>query len=53
MADGTLGGSTDTESLARAVEATITGSLMTWAIYQDGPAEAWMVADVERVLEGC
>lgn len=47
---GTLRAGTDTDALARSVEAAISGSLMTWAIYQEGPAEAWMVSDVDRVL---
>jgi AcrR family transcriptional regulator len=37
--------------LARAVDTAISGSLMTWAFYQDGPAAAWIRADLDAVLE--
>jgi len=36
--------------LARAVEAMITGSMLSWAIYQEGNAPAWMRADMEMLL---
>ncbi len=26
------------------------GSLLSWALYQDGPAEAWVLEDLESVL---
>lgn len=36
--------------LARAVETTISGSLMTWACYQQGPAEVWLRRDLDATL---
>jgi AcrR family transcriptional regulator len=50
MAEGTLARGTDTEALARAVEVSINGSLMTWAVYQDGPAARWIRTDLDAVL---
>jgi AcrR family transcriptional regulator len=40
----------DAAALARAVQVTITGSLFTWATYQDGVAADWMREDLERML---
>jgi AcrR family transcriptional regulator len=40
----------DSEQLARMVEVTLSGSLMTWAFYQDGDARTWMRDDLENVL---
>jgi AcrR family transcriptional regulator len=45
-----LPSATDTAALARAVEVTVSGSLMTWAIYQEGRAVDWVRADVESLL---
>jgi AcrR family transcriptional regulator len=42
---------TDTASLARMVEVTLTGSLFTWAFHQDGTAAQWLRHDLQRVLE--
>ena len=50
VAAGELTESTDTAVLARAVETAVNGSLMTWAIYQDGSAEEWMERDLESTL---
>lgn len=36
--------------LARALEVTIGGSLMAWAVYQQGPATRWMREDLDRLL---
>jgi hypothetical protein len=36
--------------LARAVETTVSGSLMTWAVYREGPATDWVERDVRAVL---
>jgi AcrR family transcriptional regulator len=36
--------------LARTVEAVLSGSMMTWAHYQDGPAARWMRNDLDAVL---
>jgi len=37
--------------LARTVEAIIGGSLLTWAHYRQGSAAAWILEDVNAVLE--
>ena len=42
---------TDTRNLARAVEVTLTGSLFTWAFYQEGTAAQWIRHDLQKVLE--
>jgi AcrR family transcriptional regulator len=41
---------TDVERLARTVEAVISGSLMTWPLYNEGPADRWIRDDVNAVL---
>jgi AcrR family transcriptional regulator len=50
LAAGTLARGTDTGALARAVDVSISGSLMTWAVYQEGPAAAWIRTDLDAVL---
>jgi AcrR family transcriptional regulator len=40
----------DIRSLARAVEAVIGGSLMTWACYREGSAALWIRRDLDAVL---
>ena len=50
-AAGELTGSVDTSGLARSVEATLSGSLMTWAFYQEGTAADWLRDDLQRLLE--
>jgi AcrR family transcriptional regulator len=41
---------TDTAELSRIVQTMLGGSLLSWALYQDGPAEAWVLEDLESVL---
>ena len=41
---------TDVRRLARAIEVTLNGSLMTWAFYQDVPAARRLREDVDAVL---
>lgn len=36
--------------LARTIGAALTGSMMTWAFYRNGPAANWMLADLDAVL---
>jgi len=36
--------------LARTIEAIVTGSMMTWAFYQEGPAVKWMRRDLDAIL---
>jgi AcrR family transcriptional regulator len=50
VAAGELKRGTDVTALARTVEAIISGSLMTWAFYHDGPADRWIRQDVNAVL---
>ncbi len=47
---GELKRGTDVDALARTVEAIVSGSLMTWAFYHEGPAERWIRDDVNAVL---
>ena len=49
-AAGELAPHADTAALARAVEVTLNGSLMTWAFHQDGAAADWLRHDLETVL---
>lgn len=48
---GDLKADTDPKRLARVVETTFSGSLMTWAVYREGPASAWLQRDLELALE--
>jgi AcrR family transcriptional regulator len=48
---GDLRRDTDTRSLARAIEAVIGGSLMTWACYREGGAASWIRRDLDAVLD--
>ena len=50
VAAGELKRGTDVATLARTVEAMISGSLMTWAFYHEGSAERWIRDDVNAVL---
>lgn len=42
--------STDTDALARVVECTLNGSMLTWAFYREGSAATWMLRDLDAVL---
>ena len=37
-------------SLARAIEITVGGSLMAWAVYQEGKASSWVRHDLDSLL---
>jgi AcrR family transcriptional regulator len=50
VAAGEVKRGTDVVTLARTVEAIISGSLMTWAFYHEGPADRWIRDDVSAVL---
>jgi hypothetical protein len=39
-----------TARLARAVQSIIGGSMLNWAIYREGKADAWIAADLETLL---
>ncbi len=51
VAAGELAASVDTGALARMVEVTVSGSLLTWAFYQEGTAASWVGQDLEAVLQ--
>ncbi len=51
VAAGELAAGVDTNSLARSVEATLSGSLMTWAFYQEGAAADWLREDLAMLLQ--
>jgi AcrR family transcriptional regulator len=48
--DGELAHGLDVDALARSVDTTVTGSLMTWAVYREGDAAAWIERDVRWLL---
>ena len=50
VAAGELVRSTDVKSLARTIDVTLSGSLMTYATYQDGTAVKWLRDNVDLVL---
>jgi len=50
VARGELHKSTSPKQLARIVETTIGGSMLTWATYRQGTAVRWMRQDLELVL---
>jgi AcrR family transcriptional regulator len=50
IASGELRRGTDARVLARTVETIVGGSLMSWAMYQEGRAADWIRRDVEAVL---
>jgi hypothetical protein len=39
-----------TPPLSRAVEVTVSGSLMTWAFYRDKPLADWMRDELDRLF---
>lgn len=50
VARGELVRGTDTARLARTLETVIGGSLLSWAVYREGPAKKWVREHVEAVL---
>lgn len=50
MTAGELRSDADIEALARAVQVTLSGSLMTWAFYRERTAAEWMRDDLDTVL---
>jgi AcrR family transcriptional regulator len=50
VAAGELAAGTDVAVLTRAIETAVNGSLMTWAVYREGPAAEWIERDVRAVL---
>lgn len=51
VATGELEPGARPEMLARAIEALIAGSLLTWAYYQQGTAEQWVRDNLDTLLE--
>ncbi len=49
--EGELRRDVNIPGLARAIEAVISGSLMTWACYREGSAATWIRRDLDAVLK--
>lgn len=47
---GELARNLEPAQLARSVEATLSGSMLTWAFYRQGTAAQWIRTDLEAVL---
>jgi len=47
---GELSTAAQPKVLARTIEAILSGSMMTWAFYREGPADAWIRKDLDAVL---
>jgi AcrR family transcriptional regulator len=47
---GELARNVKPSELARTIEATLSGSMLTWAFYQEGRAALWIRTDLESVL---
>lgn len=48
---GELVADAEPAALARAIEVTVGGSLMAWAIHQEGTCRAWVRQDLEALLK--
>lgn len=48
---GELVKSANARQLARTIEAVVSGSMMSWAFYQEGPAAKWMRHDLDAILK--
>jgi AcrR family transcriptional regulator len=46
-----LAASTNARQLARTIEAVVSGSMLSWAFYQEGSAAKWMRHDLDAVLK--
>jgi AcrR family transcriptional regulator len=51
VAVGELARGTSPQRLARLIEATMSGSLLSWMTHREGPAAAWLRRDLEALLE--
>jgi AcrR family transcriptional regulator len=51
VAAGELAAGTNVRQLARTIEAVIGGSLLGWALHQQGPAAKWLRDDLNAVLK--
>jgi AcrR family transcriptional regulator len=50
VAAGELHLAADVRSLARLIEATLRGSFLSWALYEEGAAADWLREDLDAVL---
>jgi AcrR family transcriptional regulator len=50
VSDGDLAHDTEPRLLAEQIEVTITGALLTWAVYQDGSASSFVKRHLDRLL---
>ena len=50
VAAGEIRAGTDVRALARAIEVTLNGSFLTWAVHREGSAAAWLRADLDATL---
>jgi AcrR family transcriptional regulator len=50
VSTGWIRADVDARRLARTILSVIGGSLMSWACYRDGSAEAWILQDLDSVL---
>jgi AcrR family transcriptional regulator len=50
IAAGELKASVDAAAAARAIDVTVSGSLLSWAFYEEGTAAAWVRQDLEATL---
>jgi hypothetical protein len=50
VAAGEMRPDTDVRPLARLIEATLRGSLLSWTLYREGAAAAWLRADLDATL---
>lgn len=41
----------EAQALARLLLAVVNGSLLTWAVYREGPAATWLARDIDLALE--
>lgn len=49
--DGELASHTPAPALARLIDSTVSGSLITWAVHQKGSCTAWVVRDLQLLLQ--
>ena len=49
-AAGELRADTDVQGLARLIEASLRGSLLSWTLYREGPAAEWLRQDLDVTL---
>jgi hypothetical protein len=50
VAAGELRSDADPARVARAVEVTVSGSLVAWAVHSEGSAASWMRHDLDTAL---